>query len=330
MKDAPTITAEDVAARAGVSRWTVARAFKTDASISARAREKVLAAAAELGYAPDLLAASLASDRSQLAALLIDDFDNPHKLVLLDHLSRRLQAEGWGTLLVNTGDPNHAPGALISAGQRRADAAILLGTQFDAEVLGSAQAARKLKKLIVFARYSDNPATVSISCDDAAAMAEIVRHVATRGYRRPIFIAGPDTQSARVDRRDQFRRLWRGGEVESVPVVRYNSAMAFRAVMDRLQHMTAAQRPDVLVCENDILAIGALTAIRHGLGLRVPEDVAVVGFDDIPLAASPAYELTTYRQPVEEMAEALVGLLTSGEPNGDVFCTGQFVPRRTA
>ncbi|MEL7027049.1 MAG: LacI family DNA-binding transcriptional regulator, partial [Pseudomonadota bacterium] len=97
-----TITADDVALRAGVSRWTVNRAFKPDASISEKSRKKVLEAAEDLGYAPDLLAASLASDRSNLVALLIDDFANPHKLVMMERMTRILRSHGWDTLLVNT------------------------------------------------------------------------------------------------------------------------------------------------------------------------------------------------------------------------------------
>ena len=90
------MTADDVAAAAGVSRWTVGRAFRKDASISAKSREKVLEAAEQLGYVPDLLAAALASDRSNLVALLVDDFTNPHKLVMLERLTRVLRQAGLG------------------------------------------------------------------------------------------------------------------------------------------------------------------------------------------------------------------------------------------
>ena len=96
-----TVTADDVATAAGVSRWTVGRAFRKDASISDKSRRKVMAAAKALGYSPDLLAASLASDRSNLVALLSDDFENPHSLIVLERVSRILRREGWGMLLVN-------------------------------------------------------------------------------------------------------------------------------------------------------------------------------------------------------------------------------------
>lgn len=103
-----SVTADDVALLAGVSRWTVNRAFKTGASISDKARRKVLDAAEQLGYTPDLLAASLASDRSNLVALLVDDFANPHKLAMMERLTRILRRHGWDILLVNMLDSNDA------------------------------------------------------------------------------------------------------------------------------------------------------------------------------------------------------------------------------
>lgn len=329
-----SITADDVAALAGVSRWTVGRAFKKEASISAKARKKVLEAAAELGYAPDLLAASLASDKSNLVALLVDDFANPHKLVMMERLSRILRINGWDTLLVNTLDESDASTALMNASQRRVDAAVLIGVRFDDQELATALGARRVKKLIVFARGSENPDTISICCDDQAAMKEITGHVIRKGYRRPLFLAGPQTQSAHLMRKETFVRLWHqanGGTPDFISVDSYDPALAYQAVADRLRTCMASDRPDVIVCENDALAMGAVDAIRYELGLKVPRDIAVTGFDDVPQAASPHYLLTTYRQPISAMAEGLVQVL-KGETDTKGFCrfSGQLIIRDSA
>ena len=189
-----SITADDVAALAGVSRWTVNRAFKKDASISAKSREKVLNAAETLGYVPDLLATSLATDRTNLVALLVDDFANPHKLIMMERLTRILRKNGYDTLLVNTSDEEDASAALLNASQRRVDAAILIGVSFNDQSLETALGARRVKKLIVFARMSKNDNTISICCDDRAAMTSLTQHVFSAGYRNPLFIAGPQSQ----------------------------------------------------------------------------------------------------------------------------------------
>ncbi|GGW38629.1 LacI family transcriptional regulator [Gemmobacter lanyuensis] len=330
-----TVTADDVALRAGVSRWTVARAFKKDGVISEKARAKVMAASAELGYVPDLLAASLASDRSNLVALLVDDFDNPHKLVMLERLTRILREAGYGTLLVNMLGESDAPEALLTASQRRVDAAVVIGTQFDEGIRRTALGAKRVKQLIIFARASTTPGTISIGCDDIAAMTEITRHLLGKGFKRPLFLAGPNTESTRLMRKDTFLSVW--SEAHGAPppsvihVADYSMALACEAVTTYLSDLDETLRPDVIVCENDVLALGAIDALRHKLGLAVPAEVAVTGFDDVALAASPAYDLTTYRQPVTEMAHALVRVLDNGGRNAtDVFLPGKFIKRGSA
>lgn len=310
------ITADDVAQEAGVSRWTVNRAFRKDASISKKSLEKVRIAAERLGYVPDLRAASLASDRSNLVALLIDDFANPHKLVMMERLTRILRREGWDILLVNTLDRADAGHALLNASQRRVDAVILIGIQFDDDVLDAALHARRFRKLIIFARTSHNPNTISIAVDDVGAMKQIAQYVHDRGYRRPLFLAGPRTSSAHLLRKETFLHYWRehfSSEPETATVSAYDPALASAIVYDALANRARETLPDILVCENDSLAIGAIDVIRHKLGLRIPEDIAVTGFDDVPQAEGPNYLLTTYRQPLTDMAEYLVQVLGSNE-----------------
>lgn len=328
------ITADDVAQAAGVSRWTVNRAFKKAASISPATRARVMEAAETLGYVPDLRAASLASDRSRLVALLIDDFANPHKLVMLERLTRALRRGGWDTLLVNTLDKTDAGDAMLNASQRRVDATILIGIRFDDEVLAAASSARRFKKLIIFARTSENPDTISIAVDDRAATLDIADYVLDRGYQRPMFLAGPRTVSAHLSRKETFVEHWTartGHSVESAAVAAYDPVMSAQVVHEALAERPAAALPDVIVCENDALALGAIDCIRHRLGLRVPDDIAVTGFDDVPQAESANYRLTTYRQPIMDMANYLVEVLESPETtNLDRTFTGRLVIRESA
>lgn len=331
---AGNITADDVAAEAGVSRWTVNRAFRKDASISPKSREKVRIAAERLGYVPDLRAASLASDRSNLVALLIDDFANPHKLVMMERLTRILRREGWDTLLVNTLDCEDTGHALLNASQRRVDAVILIGLQFDDDVLDTAIHARRFRKLIIFARTSRNPDTISIAVDDVHAMREIAGYVHERNYRRPMLVAGPHTSSAHLLRKETFVDYWRqhfGKAPEIISVAAYDPALAGKVVESALAGRNAKTLPDILVCENDALAIGATDVIRHKLGLRIPDDIAITGFDDVPQAESANYRLTTYRQPLTDMAEYLVSVLGSAEDGDfDRLFTGKLVIRDSA
>lgn len=333
-KGVGTVTADDVAELAGVSRWTVNRAFKSEASISAKARKKVMEAAETLGYAPDLLAASLASDRSKLIALLVDDFANPHKLVMMERLTRILRKHGWDTLLVNTLDQDDTSAALLAASQRRVDAAVLIGSRFNDQALDTALGARRIKKLVVFARTSRNPNTVSICVDDKAAMTEITRHIIERGYTRPLFLSGPQTQTAHVTRKETFLSYWKaakGVEPLHITTNSYDPEKAYRTVTMSWPKLGPEARPDILVCENDAIAIGAIDALRYEFGLRVPEDVAAIGFDDVPQAGGPQYRLTTYRMPLTAMVEGLVEILNDESSPTDLSkFKGRLVVRESA
>lgn len=328
-----TATADDVAELAGVSRWTVNRAFKPNASISAKSRVRVLEAAAKLDYVPDLLAASLASDRTNLVSLLVDDFSNPHKLVMLESLTRILRQSGWDSLLVNTLNEDDANRALLSASQRRVDAAVLIGSRFDDEALETALGARRVKQLIVFARKSSNPNTISICCNDSAAMRTITDHIIERGYKRPLFLAGPQTQSAHLLRKETFIARWSNSTGNMPPVVSvpiYDTKLAYACVASYMTTHDSNDFPDILVCENDALAIGAIDAIRFETSLRIPEDIAVTGFDDVPQASNNGYRLTTFRQPLTAMANGLVQVLKNrSDPGGLNSFSGQLIVRNS-
>lgn len=328
------VTAEDVAELAGVSRWTVNRAFKQDASISKKSREKVMSAAEKLGYVPDLLASSLASDRSSMVCLLIDDFSNPHKLVILERLTRILRKNGWDTLLVNTADEDDTSAALLNASQRRVDAAVLIGSQFTDRSLATATGARRVRKLVVFARNSANPDTISICCDDRVAMNSLTDYIIQKGYRKPLFLAGPQTTSAHLGRKETFLERWKitfGETPEFISTSRYDPQLGAEVIARRFTDQSSTADFDVVVCENDALAIGAMDALRGQLGLRIPEDIAVTGFDDVPQANSPNYRLTTYRQPLSAMAEGLIEIL-KGSYDDKRLChfVGKLVPRESA
>ena len=310
-----SVTADAVARKIGLSRWTVARAFKNDASISAATRKMVMEAAEELGYLPDLLASALASSRSRLVALLIDDFENPHKLMMVEALTKGLQSKSWDVLLVNTPTEDHASMALLAARQRRVDAAILIGMYFAENEINSVLSASRLNKVIVFARSSESEDAISICCDDVLAMKEMTDHLLERGYSKPLYLAGPETISTKLLREETFLSRWqekRGRTPPSARVAKYSPNQAYELLVDRLKGLPPEQLPDVIVCENDALAIGAMDAVRFGLGLRVPQDIAVSGFDDIGLGALPSYGLTTYRQPLDQMVQALLDLLDDG------------------
>jgi LacI family transcriptional regulator len=324
-------TAQDVADLAGVSKWTVIRAFTPGASITEVTRSKVMAAAEKLNYRPNLLARSLATNLTHQVAVLVDDFENPIKLAYLSKLTHVLQANGLLALLININEHFDHVDALLNAEQRQVDAVILFGTSFRNEMLKD----RRLDgaaPTFVLARGSQIEGVPSINCDTEKAITEICEHLYSRGYRKPCFLAGPRTLSTALGRRRAFRDFWYRRGIEIVPGMAassYSEISGAEAVRTFFGDSSGAP-VDVLMCENDILAFGALNVLKHEFGRKVPDEIAVVGFDNSAFAASPAFDLTTYEQPMDDMLKATIEMILRQRPLETVDLPGRLVVRGSA
>ena len=324
------VTAEDVAELAGVSRWTVNRAFKPHAPISKKNLEKVLTAAKSLGYAPNLIASGLASNKTGLVALFVNDFLNPHKLPLINQITDAIQNDGRAAIITNINKSEKPSNALVSANQRRVDATVLIGTGFDEVLVSTTLNPELIDNLILFARESNHPNTTSICCDDKRAIQEILTFMIARGYRKPLFLTGPFDPLSHMTRRDTFSEecQLKGLSHHIMNIGSYDRERSLNAVYGYLSDKPKSEHPDMIICENDILALGAIDAVRYKLKLRVPEDIAITGFDDIDISASPAYDITTYQQPIDKMVSCLMDTLNSPDltKHKSLFA-GKMIPR---
>lgn len=327
------ITALDVARAAGVSKWTVTRAFKPGASIAEESRRRVMAVADSLGYRPNLLARSLATRSTQQVAVLVDDFANPFKLPFLERLTASLQSEGMLAILININESYDHVAALMHADQRQIDAAVLLGTDFRDEMLLDGARGVAKPNLFVLARESTIASIPSVSCDGPASIEEIGSYLLRKGYRRPGFMSGPRTLSTALGRRRCFAAFWRRHGIADLPELSaetYSRSAGAQALRAYLSRTPPAERVDVLMCENDVLAFGAMDVARGEFRLKIPDDLALVGYDDNEFAAAPAYDLTTYRQPVEAMVAVVVAMIRGKARPEAVRLRGRFVERGSA
>lgn len=325
-------TARDVAEAAGVSKWTVMRAFTDGASISEDKKRRVLDAAEALNFSPNLLARSLATNLTHQVAVFVDDFANPQKLPYLEVLTDRLQAEGLIAMLVNINTHFDHVRALLNAGQRQVDAVILFGTAFRDETLTDRRLGRSMPPTFVLARDSQIEGVPAVVCDAERALREIVDHLHERGYRRPGFMAGPKVLSTALGRQQHYIDSWAEKGVKDVAVLtanRYDSDAGAQSVRDYLERTPPTDRVDVLMCENDILALGALDVLRGGFGLRVPQDMAVVGFDNFNLLGVATYGLTTYEQPIHGMVDQVISMILGHRESETVSLPGKLVVRGT-
>ncbi|MFC4169959.1 LacI family DNA-binding transcriptional regulator [Teichococcus aestuarii] len=311
------VTARDLARQLGVSQSMVSRAFSPGASIAPEMRARVLAAAEALGYRPNIIAASLSRRRSSIVGLVMGELANPFYPVVLEQLSQALQAAGFQTLLFTVPPGQEADAALPMLRQYHVDAVVVTSAS-----LSSAGAAHWLgdgRAAVLFNRAAagDTPLD-SIACDNVAGGRMAAEALLRRGRRRPAFVAGrADTSTSREREEGFFAAFAERGLPPPLRVEAggYSYGAGHRAAL-------GLGEADGLFFANDILALGGLDALRHVLGRRVPRDVSVIGFDDIPMAAWPAYDLATLRQPVAEMVAATVTLLRarlSGAEGGAAY-----------
>lgn len=326
-------TAVEVAKLAGVSKWTVIRAFTPGASITGASRDKVFTAANTLNYSPNLLARSLATNLTHQVAIFVDDFANPNTLPFLEQITSDFQAEGLVAVLININTNFDHVRALVAAEQRQVDAVVLIGTSFRDETLNDKRVAANLPPTFVLGRDSQVDDITAISCDTGLAMREICGHLGIRHYQRPGFMSGPRTISTAVGRRRGFVDYWSGRSVAVTELYadRYSAedgAAAMRRYFGAISQ--TSPRIDLIMCENDILACGAKDVIVHEHGLRVPADIAIVGFDNIDLAAAPAYDLTTYQQPRVEMVRVVADMILGRREKKSVDLPGALILRGSA
>lgn len=300
------ISSTDVARRAGVSQSAVSRAFSPGGIISAETRAKVEAAAAELGYRPNALARSLITKRTNMVALLTGDIANPHYARIINAFSLGLQKRGLHVLLFSLTEGQSVEAAIEEVLKYRVDGVIMISAALSSEV-GEA-CAKVGVPVVLYNRYARQPNVSSVRIENRAGGRRMADYLIDRGHRAIGFIAGTAIDPTSNDRELGFteRIAERGARLVGRAAGDYGFASGGTG-LEML--MRGAEPPTAIFAASDLMAFGAMDHARHRLGLRVPEDISIAGFDDLPEAGWPSYDLTTIRQPVETMAVASVDLL---------------------
>ena len=299
------VTSIDVAKLAGVSQSSVSRVFSPNANVSAEKRERILAAAHQLGYKPNVLARGLITQSTNLIGVVVADVASLFYANFLSALTQRLSAIGKQIILFNVGLTQTADDVLPTLLSYQVDALIIAATTLSTDM--AADCARNGTPVILFNRDVELDQVSSISIDNEAGARQIAELMLSNGHQRFGYIAGiVSTQTNRRRERGYFDRLRQAG-IDTILRAQgdysYESGKAAA-----LQLLTRADRPDALFCASDPMALGAIDAARS-LGLRVPQDVSVAGFDNVPQAAWAAYQLTTIAQPMDALLDATMNRL---------------------
>jgi DNA-binding LacI/PurR family transcriptional regulator len=308
MKTTPT--AQDVGKLALVSQSAVSRTFTPGASVSKETREKVLAAAKTLGYRPNALARSLITRRSHIIALVMSYLENQFYPLVIEKLSQKLQKQGYHVLMFIS-DMDEADGVLTEILQYQVDGIVMASTMLSPALAKSCADAGV--PVVLFNRVPDTSAlarhrTSSVTSDNYRGGRMVAELLLDRGHQKIAFLAGLENSSTNLDRERGFNDVLEeaGVKVHSRAIGHYSFELAQQATR---QLFSGPDLPDAVFVANDHMAVAAMDVLRSELNLRVPQDVSVVGFDDVPQAAWGSYSLTTVVQSVEDMVAATVDLL---------------------
>jgi DNA-binding LacI/PurR family transcriptional regulator len=303
------VSAEQVAERAGVSRSAVSRTFTPGASVSEDTRRRVMRAATELGYHVNHLARGLMRRNSGIVCLIVADVESPQTARMVRAITTRLQSVGKVAMMINISDPrDDAADALRQTLNYRADATVVMSGTPSQSIVRSCL--DNGQRLILISRDDKIAGPHNIRLDNAAAARLAFAAFIRAGCRRLAVINSNLGTPSLSAREAAFVAQARAAKLD-VTVIREGGMTSYENGLIAARRLfSAEQRPDGVFCVNDLLACGAMDVARKEFGLRVPEDVSFIGFDNMRQADWLSYGLTTFDQPVEEIADNVAALAT--------------------
>ncbi|MFC2081719.1 LacI family DNA-binding transcriptional regulator [Candidatus Bipolaricaulota bacterium] len=311
------ITIKDIAKEIGVSASTVSRALSDSPLVNAETKAAVLQVAQRLGYERNELARALVMGASGAVGLVVPDITNPFFSDIARGVGEIADRVGYGLILCNTdGRMDRELSYVRLMRRKRVDGLLLCSTTIDAPYLREVEQGKT--PFILVSRLCSNPDLPYVITDDTQGSRLAVEHLIALGHQRIGFIGGPENVQASRDRYLEYLAVLNEHDYTVVDAWHHFAAFtqeAGRAAGQRL--LSLADRPTAVFAANDVTALGVME-VAEGLGLRIPEDLSIVGYDDITYASLPRIQLTTIAQPAVEMGQIAADWLFSRIESGDV------------
>jgi DNA-binding LacI/PurR family transcriptional regulator len=318
----PTIT--DVARAAGVSKATVSTVLNDTGPVSEETRARVMEVVEALNYRPTR-GTVLAARRGASIGIVVKELDNPYFGAIIAG-ARHVAGEQGYTLLVASSERDHqeerrAVDHLVASGVAGLIVTPVLDEHADLSHLFELK--RRNVPFVLLSGIRGVPASL-VGVDNLAASRAAGEHLIALGHTRIVHFGGPASSTQAEERADGLRRACGAARLpftdEDIIPAGAHLVSGYRAALDFFRRTPADRRPTAVTCFNDLVALGVARALGE-LGLRVPEDVAVVGYDDIPLLEYLPVPLTSVRVPTQQMGEAAVELLLEHVAGGNAVPT---------
>ena len=304
------MTSYDVARAAGVSQSAVSRAFNANGRIAPDTRKKVLSVARELGYHPNAFARTLVRQSTSIVGVLMARIDNHFYPKVLEDFATRLREAGRQVMFFKVGDEGDVDETLQTALQYRVEAMVMTSVTLSSRMAKTFAEAGI--PVVLFNRYLDDAEVHVVSCDNVAGGRLAADAFLDTQHRCFAFVGGSPDTSTNQDRKLGFMSQLKGRGAGLAYAL--ENDFSYEWGRSAANHLFDQPRPpDALFCASDLIALGALDAVRFDFGLRVPDDAAVIGFDDVPAASWAAYGLTTVRQPGDRMLAETLAIIVNRE-----------------
>ena len=301
------LTSVELAKLAGVSSATISRAFSPDSTIKPQTRARILALADEHGFRPNAMARSLNNRQSRLVALVVNTVANPAEAEGLDQLIRHLQARERMPLLLCCADHADESQLMRIASTYQVDHVVLYSDAVSIE--DAIDIFRSAVPVIASSEPLDGRAVSDVRLDAAAATTEIVDHLVAQGRRNFVYLSGRASSHIDKQRMGWFAAALKrhGLAFDLVEHGDYSYESGYKEAVLLLRRT----RPDVIICANDLMAIGVKDAAAL-LGIDVAGDLAVVGHDGVALASWDSHSITTITPPAGAVSAALAEIIELG------------------
>lgn len=300
------VTADDVAFLAGVSRSTVSRAFSPGRPVQQQTKQRILKAAAELGYHPNALAQALTSRKSQIIGIVLGELSNPIHAVLHQSMTHALQSSGYIPISAQISAESDIDNMISTFLQYQVGVVVLTSMVISTQLISHIQDAGL--QVLLLNRVDEEGETASVSADVTQGGQLAARHLVHKGCKTIAIAKGPagywTTEARFAGHLSGLQKL--GQEPTRILDGGYTYEDGMRVAHEVVQ---ATEMPDGILCPNDLFAIGFMDTLRDETGLDVPRQIRVVGFDDIPMAHWTGNRLTTIRLPVLNMARRAADMI---------------------
>lgn len=330
-------TIKDVAKKAGVSVTTVSRVLNNTAPVNEKTREMILKAIEELAYTPSVMAQGMRTKKTRTIGVIIPDYMNPFYFELFKHIEEEAKKEGYHVIVASVDEDNSSEVSHINdLLSRSIDGIIICTYKGDKETVDYLLRLSKKMPVVFMDNLDVKKSLINCVYTDAyMGVKKVTKHLIELGYKKIAFIKSLTNYKTANERYDGFLDAMKEAKVEVKDEYIYEGNYKINSGYEAAKYFLSREKdkPNAIVSSTDFMAIGVMNYVKSQ-GLRIPEDIAVAGYDDIYISRLMSPPITTYRQPIENIAREAIKIIINkcihpNAKNKQIVLCGELLIRKS-